>query len=48
MSLFADVTFYEVCMALLTVGLIERALLAYAPIEMVGPKGWLFKGDVEE
>lgn len=48
MSIFADITFFEVCMALLTVGIAERALLAYAPIEMVGPQGWLIKGDVEE
>lgn len=48
MSFFADITLLEVCMAVLTVGLIERALLAYAPIEMVGPNGWLIKGDVEE
>ncbi|PUB18800.1 hypothetical protein [Yoonia sediminilitoris] len=48
MTLFTDITFFEVCMALLTVGLAERALLAYAPIEMVGPNGWLIKGKVEE
>ena len=48
MSLFTDITFFQVCMALVTVGMAERALLAFAPIEMVGPKGWLFRGDVEE
>ncbi|WP_373635603.1 hypothetical protein [Yoonia sp. SS1-5] len=48
MSLFADITFVEVCMALLTVGVAERALLAFAPIEMVGPDGWLIKGDIQE
>ncbi|MFG5383321.1 MULTISPECIES: hypothetical protein [unclassified Yoonia] len=48
MSIFADITFFEVCMALLTVGVAERALLAYAPIEMVGPQGWLIKADVQE
>ncbi len=48
MSLFLGITFYEVCMALLMVGMTERVLLAYAPVEMVGPNGWLFKGDVEE
>lgn len=48
MALFTDVTFLEVCMALLTVGIAERALLAYAPIEMVGPNGWLIKAEVEE
>ena len=48
MSMFTDITFFEVCMALVTVAVTERALLAYAPIEMVGPNGWLFRGDVEE
>ena len=48
MSVLADITYFEVCMALLTVGFAERALLAFAPIEMVGPNGWLIRGDVEE
>lgn len=48
MALLAGITFYEVCMALLMVGMAERVLLAYAPIEMVGRNGWLIKGDVEE
>lgn len=48
MSLFAGITFYEVCMALLMVGMAERMLLAYAPVEMVGRNGWLIKGDIEE
>ncbi|MEL6839168.1 MAG: hypothetical protein AAFP85_07730 [Pseudomonadota bacterium] len=48
MSLFAGITFYEVCMALLMVGMAERVLLAYAPVEMVGRNGWLIKGDIEE
>ncbi len=48
MSLFAGITFYEVCMALLMVGTAERLLLAYAPVEMVGRNGWLIKGDIEE
>ena len=48
MSLLSDITFFEVCMTLVTVGLTERALLAFAPIEMVGPDGWLLRGDVQE
>lgn len=48
MFLFAGITYYEVCMALLMVGMTERVLLAYAPVEMVGPNGWLIKGDVKE
>ncbi|SFR43502.1 hypothetical protein SAMN04488005_1915 [Yoonia tamlensis] len=48
MSLFSGITVYEVSMALIMVGLAERVLLAYAPIEMVGPNGWLIKGDIKE
>jgi hypothetical protein len=35
-------------MALLFVGIAERLLLAYAPIEMVGRDGWLIRGDIQE
>ncbi|MFQ1700051.1 hypothetical protein ACJ5NV_05595 [Loktanella agnita] len=48
MLLITDVTFFQVCMALLAVGLTERVLLAFAPVEMVGRNGWLIKGDIEE
>lgn len=48
MSLLADITFFQVCMALVTVAMAERALLAFAPIDMVGPNGWLIRGDVQE
>jgi hypothetical protein len=36
-SLFADVTFFEVCVALITVGSVEHALVRFAPDE------WLVK-----
>ncbi|HEV8033337.1 hypothetical protein C7964_103692 [Loktanella sp. PT4BL] len=48
MSLFANITFFEVSMALVFVGIAERLLLGYAPAEMVGAKGWLIRGDIEE
>lgn len=48
MSLFMNVTFFDVAMALVFVGMAERVLLAYAPAEMVGRKGWLIQGDIEE
>ncbi|WP_439155448.1 hypothetical protein [Yoonia sp.] len=48
MSFLVNITFFEVCMALVTIAVAERALLAFAPIDMVGPNGWLFRGDVEE
>lgn len=48
MSLLANVSFFEVSMALIFVGIAERLLLGYAPAEMVGAKGWLIRGDIEE
>lgn len=42
MTLFADVTFLEICLALVTVGVAER-FVAYLPETMVGPKGWLLQ-----
>lgn len=48
MSLFHSITFYEVSMALIMVGLAERVLLAYAPLDMVGPNGWLIKANIQE
>ena len=44
----ATITFFEVMMALLFIGLAERLLLGYAPASMVGSKGWLLRGDIEE
>ncbi|MFO8126873.1 hypothetical protein [Yoonia sp.] len=48
MSLLMNITFLEVSMALVFVGIAERLLLGYAPAEMVGAKGWLIRGDIEE
>ena len=48
MSLFTNITFFEVSMALLFIGMTERVLLAYAPAEMVGRNGWLIRGEIEE
>ncbi len=48
MSIFANISFFEVSMALVFVGMAERLLLAYAPAEMVGRDGWLIRGEIEE
>ncbi|MDP5086163.1 MAG: hypothetical protein NWQ23_12140 [Yoonia sp.] len=48
MPLFTDISFFEVSMALLFIGMAERLLLGYAPAEMVGSKGWLIRGDIDE
>jgi hypothetical protein len=47
MSLFTDVTFLQVCAALIAVGVIERALLKFGPDAMVGPEGWLIRTQPE-
>jgi hypothetical protein len=41
MNLLTDVTFIEVALSLVTVGVIERLAVQYLPETMVGPEGWL-------
>ena len=48
MSAIASITFFDICMALVTICLAERVLLGYAPASMVGRNGWLMRGDIEE
>jgi hypothetical protein len=46
--MLTSISFFDVSMALLFVGIAERLLLAYAPIKMVGRNGWLIRGNIEE
>ncbi|MDC1398978.1 hypothetical protein N8306_00455 [Yoonia sp.] len=48
MSLLTSISFFDVSMALLFVGIAERLILTYAPLEMVGRDGWLIRCDIEE
>lgn len=48
MALLSQISFFEVAMALVFVGIAERVLLGYAPAEMVGANGWLIRGDIDE
>lgn len=48
MSLLSGITFHDVCLALLAIGLAERILLGYAPATMVGRNGWLIRGEIDE
>lgn len=48
MSVFSSVSFFEVSMALVFIGMAERLLLGYAPATMVGSNGWLIRGEIEE
>lgn len=43
MTIFADITFIEVALALVAVGSFERFVMPLMPEEMVGPDGWLLK-----
>ncbi len=48
MTFLAQITFFEISMALLFVGFAERVLLGYAPDDMVGPNGWLLRRATSE
>ena len=48
MAFFESISFFDVAMALLFVGMAERVLLALAPTNMVGPDGWLIRNEIEE
>ncbi len=43
-TLISEITFFEVAMSLLAVGLIERVVVRL-PETMVGPEGWLLTTD---
>jgi uncharacterized membrane protein YqhA len=43
MTMFADITFIEVALALVALGSFERFVMPLMPEEMVGPDGWLVK-----
>ena len=45
--LAAEISFFEVAMSLLCVGLVERAM-HMLPAEMVGPGGWLLDTGTED
>lgn len=40
MTLFTDVTFAQVCMSLIAVGVIERAMLRFAPHDVLETLGY--------
>ena len=41
MSVLSYITFMEVALSLIAVGIIERIAIQYLPEGMVGPNGWL-------
>lgn len=46
MTLFQDVTFFQVIMSLLAVGVLEQ-LAQFLPKNIVGPNGWLLRSDTQ-
>ena len=47
MPFLSSISFFDVSMALLFVGVAERILLKYAPTSMVGRNGWLLRTNNE-
>lgn len=43
MSFFADITFMQICLSLVTVAVAERLIVRYLPETLVGPEGLLIK-----
>ena len=41
MALLSDITFLDVSLTLITLGVLERLALRYLPDSVVGPDGWL-------
>ena len=44
MTLFQDITFLQVALSLLAVGVLEQ-LAQLLPKDIVGPNGWLLRSD---
>lgn len=47
LSLFAEITFTEVMVAALAVGLIDRAACRWLPDHVAGPGGWMIDTGTE-
>ena len=43
MQLFADISFMEICLTLVTLAVAERLMVRYLPESLVGPNGLLLK-----
>ena len=43
MTLFTDITFAQVCLAVIAVAVAERTIMPYLPQTLVGPNGLLLK-----
>ncbi|SEV98891.1 hypothetical protein SAMN04488515_0537 [Cognatiyoonia koreensis] len=43
MLFIENISFLDVCLALVTLAVAERLVVQYLPEDMVGPEGWLLK-----
>lgn len=43
MLFIENISFLDVCLALVTIAVAERLVVQYLPEDMVGPNGWLLK-----
>lgn len=43
MLFIENISFLDVCLALVTIAVAERLVVQYMPEDMVGPNGWLLK-----
>ena len=43
MLFIENISFLDVCLALVTVAVAERVIVQYLPEDVVGPNGWLLK-----
>jgi len=43
MLFIETVSFLDVCLALVTIAIAERAIVQHLPETVVGPEGWLLK-----
>lgn len=45
MLFIENISFLDVCLAMVAIAVAERFIMQYAPDTMVGPDGWLLKTD---
>ena len=43
MQIFADITFMDICLTLVTLAVAERLVVRHLPESLVGPEGLLIK-----
>lgn len=47
MNVLTSITFFDIAVALVVTGCLERLVLRFAPPWAVGPRGWLLRIEAE-